>query len=67
MAKRISILGSTGSIGVNTLKIASQLKDEIDVVYLSCNKNASLLIEQAIAFNVEAVCIVDKNYLSIVT
>jgi len=64
--KRISILGSTGSIGVNTLKIASQLKDEIDVVYLSCNKNASLLIEQAIAFNVEAVCIVDNNYLSIV-
>jgi len=66
MVKRISILGSTGSIGVNTLKIASQLKDEIDVVYLSCNKNASLLIEQAIAFNVEAVCIVDNNYLSVV-
>tara|TARA_B100001996_G_scaffold379577_1_gene365545 strand:+ start:3051 stop:4196 length:1146 start_codon:yes stop_codon:yes gene_type:complete len=64
MPKRISILGSTGSIGVNTLKIVSQLQEDIDVFYLSCNKNASLLIEQAIQFNVKAVCIVDKNYVS---
>ena len=64
MPKRISILGSTGSIGVNTLKIVSQLQEEIDVFYLSCNKNASLLIEQAIKFNVKAVCIVNKNYVS---
>ncbi len=43
MGKRISILGSTGSIGVNALKVVSHLKDELEVVYLSANKNMTLL------------------------
>ena len=51
MAKKISILGSTGSIGVNALKVASHLKDELDVVYLTANKNSALLIEQATSSN----------------
>ncbi len=60
MKKRISILGSTGSIGVNALKVASHLKDEIDVVYLSANKNSSLLLNQIKTFQPRAVCVVDK-------
>ena len=44
MAKQISILGSTGSIGVNALKVASHLKDELDIVYLTANKNAALSV-----------------------
>lgn len=59
-SKRISVLGSTGSIGVNALKVASHLEDELDIVYLSAFKNADLLIEQAFKFNPEAVCIVDE-------
>jgi len=47
MSKRISILGSTGSIGVNALKVASHLKDKLDIVYLSANRNAELLVKQA--------------------
>jgi len=35
MAKRISILGSTGSIGVNTLNVIDQLDEDLEVVYLS--------------------------------
>jgi hypothetical protein len=61
MAKQISILGSTGSIGVNALKVASHLKDELDIVYLTANKNAALLIEQVNQFQPKGVCIVDET------
>jgi len=61
MSKRISILGSTGSIGVNALKVSSHLKDELDIIYLSANRNAKLLIQQAKEFQPKAVCIVDKS------
>ena len=46
MKRRISILGSTGSIGVNALKVISHLQNELEVVYLSANKNMALLLEQ---------------------
>ena len=61
MSKRISILGSTGSIGVNALKVSSHLKDELDIIYLSANRNAKLLIQQAKEFQPKAICIVDKS------
>ena len=61
MSKRISILGSTGSIGVNALKVSSHLKDELDIIYLSANRNAELLIQQAKEFQPKAVCIVDES------
>ena len=66
MGKRISILGSTGSIGVNALKVVSHLKDELEVVYLSANKNMTLLLKQIVQYQPRAVCIVDeKAYSSI--
>ena len=61
MSKRISILGSTGSIGVNALKVSSHLKDELDIIYLSANRNAESLIQQAKEFQPKAVCIVDES------
>jgi len=61
MSKRISILGSTGSIGVNALNVAFHLKDELEIVYLSAHRNADLLIEQAVRFKPEAVCIVNES------
>ncbi|MBT3502542.1 MAG: 1-deoxy-D-xylulose-5-phosphate reductoisomerase [Candidatus Marinimicrobia bacterium] len=61
MSRRITILGSTGSIGVNALKVVAHLKDELNIVYLSANKNANLLIEQAMKFKPSAVCIVDED------
>jgi len=61
MSKRISILGSTGSIGVNALKVGSHLKDELDIIYLSANRNTKLLIQQAKEFQPKAVCIVDES------
>ena len=61
MSKRISILGSTGSIGVNALKVSVHLKNELDIIYLSANRNAKLLIQQAKEFQPKAVCIVDES------
>ncbi len=49
--KTISILGSTGSIGISTLKVLKLHKDHFDVFGLSCNKNIDLLARQAIEFN----------------
>ena len=45
--KRISILGSTGSIGVNALSVIDNLQDEFKIIALSAHKNGKLLIEQA--------------------
>jgi len=61
MKKKLSILGSTGSIGLNTLKIVSHLKDHFEVVYLSSNTNSQLLIEQIKIFKPKAVCVVSKK------
>ena len=42
MVRTISILGSTGSIGVNALEVISNLKKSFKVKYLSTNKNVDL-------------------------
>jgi 1-deoxy-D-xylulose-5-phosphate reductoisomerase len=44
--KTISILGSTGSIGTNTLRVTSSFPDDFRVVGLSGGNNASLLAKQ---------------------
>ena len=58
--KHISILGSTGSIGVTTLKVVENLNDKIKIKYLSAFKNADLLIEQMKKFKPKSVAIVDQ-------
>ena len=55
--KRISILGSTGSIGVNTLKVVKHLKDQFEVINLSCNQNIDLLIGQIKTFQPKTVSV----------
>ena len=48
--KTVSILGSTGSVGKNTLEVISSLSDRFDVYAISCNQNTSLLHEQIIKY-----------------
>ena len=45
--KKISILGSTGSIGVNALEVIDHLGDAFSITALSANKNGKRLVEQA--------------------
>ena len=50
--KKIVILGSTGSIGKNLLRIIKNDKENFEIFLLSANKNISLLIKQISEFNV---------------
>ena len=50
MKKSISILGSTGSIGLNSLKIINQKKFWFDINILAANKNYNLICSQIIKF-----------------
>jgi len=52
--KKIVILGSTGSIGENALKVVEALPGMFEVAGLSANTNAGRLAEQARAFNVRS-------------
>ena len=46
MKKKISILGSTGSIGQSTLKIIDKKKNFFKIIFLSSNKNYPLICKQ---------------------
>jgi 1-deoxy-D-xylulose-5-phosphate reductoisomerase len=51
--KRVVVLGSTGSVGTQTLDVISQHPDRLKVVGLAAGKNVDLLKSQALAFGVE--------------
>ncbi len=59
--KRISILGSSGSIGSNALKIVRHLKDEFEVVALAAKSNIDLLEVQAKEFLPQIIGVLDKE------
>jgi 1-deoxy-D-xylulose-5-phosphate reductoisomerase len=50
MPRNVAVLGSTGSIGRQTLDIAAQFSDRVRVVALAAGSNARLLSEQAKSF-----------------
>ena len=55
--KRIAIFGSTGSIGTQTLSIIEEYQEKFQVVCLSCNSNADLLLQQVEKFMPKKVAI----------
>lgn len=57
--KRVVLLGSTGSIGTSTLKVAEDLPERVRLVGLAAGGNADLLIAQALRHRPQAVCIHD--------
>ena len=59
MKKKIIIIGSTGSIGKNTIKIIKKDKKNFDIKLLSTNKNVSEVIKQAKVFKVQNIIISD--------
>lgn len=61
--KNIAILGSTGSIGKNALKVIETKMDEFKILALSAYSNIELLEQQIEIFNPKYVCIgTDKYY-----
>jgi 1-deoxy-D-xylulose-5-phosphate reductoisomerase len=61
MKRRVVLLGSTGSIGLSTLKVAVNLPDEIEIVGLAAGSSVAKLAEQAIATGVRHVAIYDET------
>jgi len=59
--KRLSILGSTGSIGVNTLHIVSQFPERFEVISLSAGLNTQLLKRQILQFRPKIVSVLNKE------
>jgi 1-deoxy-D-xylulose-5-phosphate reductoisomerase len=55
--KNVVLLGSTGSIGTSTVKVAEDLPDRIRLVGLAAGNNAELLLEQARKHRPEAISI----------
>lgn len=64
--KRVAILGSTGSIGTQTLDVIRQHSDRFTVEVLTAQNNCDLLISQALEFKPNAVVIGNEaNYLKV--
>lgn len=59
--KKIAVLGSTGSIGIQALDVIASHPDLLQAEVLTANHNASLLIEQARKYNPNAVVIANES------
>ena len=59
--KYVSILGSTGSIGTNSLSVISSLSKKFRIYGLSCHKNILLLEKQIISYSPEFAVITNKK------
>lgn len=59
--KKIAILGSTGSIGTQTLEVVEQNKTELQVVALSAGSNISLLEKQVRKYQPQLVAVWDEK------
>ena len=59
--KKITILGSTGSIGVNALSVIDNHRSEFNVIGLSAYKNGNLLVNQVKKYEPEFASIIDDE------
>ena len=64
--KKVGILGSTGSIGTQSLDIMEWFPDAFEVELLAANTNAVLLAEQTKKFSPRMVAIADETKYNIV-
>lgn len=60
--KYLSLLGSTGSIGVNVLKIVRQFPDRFAIAGLAAGRNVELLAGQVMEFAPELVSVIDEEH-----
>ncbi|MFV9875028.1 MAG: 1-deoxy-D-xylulose-5-phosphate reductoisomerase [Rickettsiales endosymbiont of Dermacentor nuttalli] len=61
MLKKISILGSTGSIGKNSVKLIANQLEKFDVQALTSNQNVKLLVEQVKQLHAKLAVINDES------
>lgn len=61
MKQKLAILGSTGSIGVQTLEVVHEHPDRFEVTVLTARRNWQMLARQAVACDAASVVIADKS------
>lgn len=66
MKKKVCLLGSTGSMGMQALEVIDELSDQLEVEVLACHSNADLLIRQAKKFKPNTVVIVNEAHYNYV-
>ena len=59
--KNVIILGSTGSIGTQTLEVIEKLQDKFNVLALACGTNIKLIKEQIEKFSPKYVCLQNQK------
>ena len=59
--RRLSILGSTGSIGTQTLEVVRHNPDDFEVVALTCCRDTDMLLKQIIEFTPDVVSVADRS------
>ena len=64
--RHLAILGSTGSIGTQTLEVVEEQSELFEIELLTANRNSKLLIEQAKKFKPNAVVIADESQFDLV-
>ena len=60
--KRVTVLGSTGSIGRNTVDLIMANPDKFEVVGLTAGQNVELLAEQAVKLNARCVAVAEPHF-----
>lgn len=63
LPRKVSVLGSTGSVGVSTLDLLVQAKVEVEVVALVAGRNVERLAEQALTWRPQVAVIEDEAAL----
>ncbi len=58
---RVAVLGSTGSIGTQTLDVIARLSDRLQVVALAAHSNVELIAEQARTYGVRHLCLMNPD------
>ena len=64
--QRLAVLGSTGSIGTQTLDVVRRYGDRFEITTLSAHSNWKKLVEQAVEFTPDNVVIADKTHYTAV-
>ena len=59
--RKISILGSTGSIGVNALSVIKNMPEKFKVIHLSGNLNYTKMIDQGKQFSPKSITMIDEK------
>lgn len=65
--KKLALLGSTGSIGVNVLNIVRQFPERFQICSLAAGRNVKLLSDQVLEFKPELISVIDEEHRTALT